>query len=143
MTKQEFIKDLQNRFYKVAFPKQAEDSNEGYIIRLKEGVLWYLIGVYEMKDNFLIRRNISFYCEITGKLLKEQKGILKWEDLPEGNYFYGEKQPEKVVDKFEGVTGIIERTNEYVITKEFEIENGFAVEKRYLINDKGKTEIKC
>ena len=145
MTKAELKSELETKFYKVLFVKQAEESDAGYLLRLKEGVLWYLVGIYENRDKVLIRRNIPIYCELTKGLQKEQKGILKWEDLPEGNYFYGEKMPEEHIipeppkeNSFKNVTGEIERTGkDYAVIKKFVIEGGEAVEKRFLVTMKG------
>ena len=145
MTKAELKSELEAKFYKVLFIKQAEESNAGYLLRLKEGVLWYLVGVYENRDKVLIRRNIPIYCEITGNLQKEQKGILNWEDLPEGNYFYGERMPEEHIipeppkeNPFKDVTGEIERIGkDYAVVRKFVIEVGEAVEKRFLVTIEG------
>ena len=145
MTKDQLKNELEAKFYKVLFVNQAEESEVGYLLRIKEGILWYLVGVYENRDKVLIRRNIPIYCELTGNLQKEQKGILKWEDLPEGNYFYGERMPEEYIipeppkeNPFKNVTGEIERIGkDYAIVKRFVIETGEAVEKRFLVTIEG------
>ena len=145
MTKAQLKSKLEAKFYKVLFVHQAEESDAGYLLRLKEGILWYLVGVYENRDKVLIRRNIPIYCEITGAISKEQKGILNWEDLPEGNYFYGERMPvEHIIPEppkenpFKDVVGEIERTGkDYAVVKRFVIEVGEAVEKRFLVTIEG------
>ena len=147
MTKAELKSELEAKFYKVLFVKQAEESDAGYLLRIKEGMLWYLVGVYENRGTVLVRRNIPIYCEITGKLPKEQKGILDWVDLPEGNYFYGEKMPEEHIipgppkeNPFKDVQGEIERTGkDYAIVRKFVIESGEVVEKKFLVTKKGDT----
>ena len=144
MTKAQLKSELEAKFYKVLFVHQAEESDAGYLLRLKEGIMWYLVGVYENRDKVLIRRNIPIYCEIIGTIPKEQKGILKWEDLPEGNYFYGERMPEEHIipeppkeNPFKGVTGEIERVGkDYAVAKRFVIETGEAVEKKFLVTIK-------
>ena len=145
MTKAQLKSELEAKFYKVLFIKQAEESDAGYLLRLKEGVFWYLVGVYENRDKVLIRRNIPIYCEVTRAIPKEQKGILKWEDLPEGNYFYGERMPEEHIipeppkeNPFKDVVGEIERTGkDYAVVRKFVIEAGEAVEKKFLVTKKG------
>ena len=145
MTKTQLKSELEAKFYKVLFVNQAEESDAGYLLRLKEGIMWYLIGVYENRDKVLIRRNIPIYCEVIGIVSKEQKGILNWEDLPEGNYFYGERMPEEHIipeppkeNPFKGVIGEIERIGkDYVVVKKFVREAGEAVEKRFLVIKKG------
>ena len=94
MTKAELQADLASRFYKVCFPKGADPEDVGYQLRVKEKILWYHIGVYENTGAVLLRRNIPVYCEVTGAILKEQRGTLEWDDLPGGNFFYGERMPE-------------------------------------------------
>ena len=144
MTKTQLKNELEAKFYKVLSPQQAETSDVGYLLRIREGILWYLVGVYENRDKVLIRRNIPIYCEITGAISKEQKGILNWKDLPEGNYFYGERMPEEHIipeppkeNPFKDVTGEIERTGkDYAVVKRFVIEVGEAVEKRFLVTIK-------
>ena len=145
MTKAELKSELEVKFYKVLFVKQAEENDAGYLLRIKEGVLWYLVGVYENRGKVLIRRNIPIYCEITGAIPKEQKGILNWKDLPEGNYFYGERMPEEHIipeppkeNPFKDVTGEIEKIGkDYAVVKKFVIEAGEVVEKRFLVTIKG------
>jgi len=147
MTKAQLKSELEAKFYKVLFLEQAETSDIGYLLRIKEGILWYLVGVYENKDKVLIRRNIPIYCEITGKFDKEQKGILDWKDLPEGNYFYGERMPEEHIipeppkeNPFKDVVGEIERIGkDYAVVRKFVTEAGEAVEKRFLVIKKGDT----
>ena len=39
MTKVELKKELEAKFYKVLFVNQAEESDAGYLLRLKEGIL--------------------------------------------------------------------------------------------------------
>ena len=56
MTKTKLKSELEAKFYKVLFVKQAEESDAGYLLRLKEGILWYLVGVYENRDKVLIRK---------------------------------------------------------------------------------------
>jgi len=147
MTKAQLKSELEAKFYKVLFVNQAEESEVGYLLRIKEGILWYLVGVYENRDKVLIRRNIPIYCEVTGVIPKEQKGVLDWEDLPEGNYFYGERMPEEHIipeppkeNPFKDVTGEIERTGkDYAVVRKFVTKAGEAVEKRFLVIKKGDT----
>ena len=145
MTKAQLKSELEAKFYKVLFVNQAEESEVGYLLRIKEGILWYLVGVYENRDKVLIRRNIPIYCEVIGTIPKEQKGILNWEDLPEGNYFYGERMPEEHIipelpkeNPFKDLTGEIERIGkDYAVVKKFVRERDEAVEKRFLVTKKG------
>ena len=145
MTKAQLKSELETKFYKVLFVNQAEESEVGYLLRIKEGILWYLVGVYENRDKVLIRRNIPIYCEVIGTIPKEQKGILNWEDLPEGNYFYGERMPEEHIipeppkeNPFKDVVGEIERIGkDYAVVRKFVIEAGEAVEKRFLVTIEG------
>ena len=141
MTKQQLLADLQSKFYKVGLVEGAEMNDAGYLKRVQEGVLWYLVGVYEKRGEVLLRRNIPIYCEFTGELPKEQKGTLTWDDLPEGNYFYGEKLPEEHLipeipqpNVFEGVEGEIERQGkDWAVVRKFVEEAGVVKEKRFLV----------
>ena len=141
MTKQQLLADLQSKFYKVGLVEGAELNDVGYLKRVQEGVLWYLVGVYEKKGDVLLRRNVPIYCEFTGELPKKQKGTLTWDDLPEGNYFYGERLPEEHLipeppqpNVFEGVEGEIEKQGkDWVVVKKFVEEAGVIKEKRFLV----------
>lgn len=157
MTKTQLKNELSAKFYKVLFPEQAETSEIGYLLRVKEGIFWYLVGVYEERNGVLIRRSIPIYCEVTGTIPKEQKGVLNWEDLPVGNYFYGEKVPQdhiipelpktafrdevnakiqaKITDgtiKKGTIEGISEQ-EEFAVVKAYQVETGEIIEKRYFI----------
>ena len=147
MKKLEIKEDLEKRFYKVGAIKAAETTATGYQIRLQEGIFWYVVGVYENRDNVLIRRNISMYCSVTGTINKKQMGFLTWDDLPEGDYFYGEKEPENTIakptiptfvqtlkDKGENV---ITYTDKYAIVKKFVEDNGVVEEKRFYVKPDG------
>lgn len=142
MTKEQLKKELQEKFYRVGLVEVAEENELGYQKRLREGVMWYLVGVYEKKGDVLLRRNIPIYC-----VLKEaaERNVSKWEDLPEGDYFYGERMPQKHTipelpkeNSFKDVEGEIEKqTKDYAVVKKFVEENGEAVEKRFLVKKVG------
>ena len=50
MTRAELKSELEAKFYKVLFVKQAEESDAGYLLRLKEGIL-----MKEFENVFLIQ----------------------------------------------------------------------------------------
>lgn len=79
MTKKELLDELRNKFYKVGVIEQA-DSGIGLTKRKEEGVMWYLVGVYEQRGEVLVRRQIPIYVENDGE--QDEKA------------FYGEKMPE-------------------------------------------------
>ncbi len=137
MTKKELITNLQNKFYKIGLVRGVEDND----VRAKEGIQWFLIGVYENSDNVLIRRNISVYCEMKGD------AIIGETELPEGNYFYADKEPVMTIQKpkeniFKDVEGIVtEQGSNFVVVKRYDEIDGKAVEKKVLVREEKELEI--
>lgn len=66
MNKQELLNDLTAKFHKLGYVAPVELGQADAAIRESENVKWYTAGVYENKDDRLIRRNISFYVEDEG-----------------------------------------------------------------------------
>jgi len=149
MKKLDIKNALEEKFYKVGIIKGAETMDTHYQVRLSEGVLWYRISVYENKDDILIRRSIPIYCAIASDPGKKQIGILTWDDLPDGEYFYDKGEPkssfpiEKVVPNFvktlESNGENIERyTENYAIIRKFvKDDTGYMEEKRFYVKPDG------
>lgn len=76
MNKQELLDALSAKFYRLGVVAAVVLSDEDNSIREIEGVKWYIAGVYEEKDDMLIRRNIPFYVINEG----EPTEIAKYKD---------------------------------------------------------------
>ncbi len=85
MTKAELFNYLMTKFHTVTTPEGkkalllAEDTPKRAIreeIRSAENINWYTIGVYEKKNDTLIRKNISFYVENEGT----EQEVAYWHD---------------------------------------------------------------
>jgi len=66
MTKDELLTDLESKFYKLGDISEAETNPAGKEIRKREGIKWYLAGVYEVNGSVMLRRNVSFYVANEG-----------------------------------------------------------------------------
>jgi len=135
MTKKEFKQKLEEMFYKIGVVQCAEGDKLGYEIREKEGIHWFIIAVYEKKGDVLVRRNIPFYLELTEKPMMKFTDKYYWflDELPEGNYFFGERMPTSTIptpreDLFKDIEGIIEQRGK-----------NFAIVKKFVQTDKGVT----
>ena len=100
MTKADILKEIEKEFYKLGEVSQADASQAGQAVREREGITWYLVGVYERNGNVLLRRNISIYVANEGK--------------PNEQAFYAEKKPENmlakpVANEWAGVDGEVVR----------------------------------
>ena len=128
MNKTQLLDDLRKKFYKVGVIEQAENNSVGLAKRKEEGIKWYLVGVYERQGDVLIRRQIPIYVENEGK--SDEKA------------FYGEKMPQEHIipqlkeNPFKGLNGVERVGKDYAIVKKFVVENGEAVEKRFLVRKK-------
>lgn len=85
MRKTDLINELKSGFYKVGKVAPVDLSPTDKALRDIEGVTWYIAGVYEKKDERLIRRNISFYVDDEGK--------------PTEAAFYAEKLPGSILSE--------------------------------------------
>ena len=129
MNKAQLLDELRQKFYKVGVVEQAEGSSVGIDKRKEEGIKWYLVGVYEASGDVLIRRSVPIYVENEGKA--------------DERAFYGERMPQEHIipqpkeNPFKDLEGIERIGKDYAIVKKFVVENGEAVEKRFLVKKKG------
>ena len=150
MTKSEFIQKLNQMFYKVGVIQCAERDKTGYEIRQKEKVFWFIVAVYEKQGDVLVRRNIPFYVEtdLVPAIDFRSFKYLTFNDLPDGNYFFGERMPTPTIpapreNPFANVEGIVEiQGDNFAVVRKFVQVEGGVKDKRFLIKktDRGLEE---
>lgn len=149
MNKQELLNDLTAKFYKLGHVAPVELGPADVAVRDAENVKWYIAGVYENKDDRLIRRNISFYVEHEN----ETKEFACYsEKLPEDNLATAPPTVfrEIVLTEIANyiASGVIEKAVidsvnekfEFAITTAYILDTNEIVIKRYFVyNDKDAT----